>query len=125
MDLELISFKLCPYVQSSVITLLHKNVDHRVTHIDINDPPLWFEEVSPLGQVPVLRVDGKHILFESAVINEYLDEVTGGDMMPKDPILKAKNRAWMAFCGSLLADMFNLLGAGTFFHHNDHRNGLL
>jgi glutathione S-transferase len=32
--------------------------------------------------VPVLKVDDE-VLFESAVINEYLDEITGGDLQPK------------------------------------------
>jgi glutathione S-transferase len=54
MELELISFKLCPFVQSTVITLLQHNVDYKITYIDINDPPPWFEDVSPTGQVPIL-----------------------------------------------------------------------
>ncbi len=111
MDLELISFKLCPFVQSSVITLLHKQVGYRITYIDISDPPAWFDEISPTGQVPLVRIDNDSILFESAVINEFLDEVTGGGMMPSEPLIKAQNRAWTQFCGSILADARDLAGA--------------
>ena len=57
MKFELISFKTCPYVQRAVITLNHKNLEHSVTYIDLADPPAWFHEVSPLGKVPVLKVD--------------------------------------------------------------------
>ncbi|MEE9481097.1 MAG: glutathione S-transferase N-terminal domain-containing protein, partial [Kiloniellales bacterium] len=54
---QLISFKLCPFVQRSVITLLHKGIDFETTFIELSDPPPWFAALSPLGKVPVLRVD--------------------------------------------------------------------
>ncbi|MCW8962423.1 MAG: glutathione S-transferase family protein [Gammaproteobacteria bacterium] len=112
MNLELISFKLCPFVQSSVITLLHKGIEHKITFIDINDPPQWFDELSPTGQVPILRVDNDTVIFESAVINEFLNDAGGCGMMPDDPLQRALHRAWIQFCGSILGDMFNLVGAG-------------
>ena len=68
MDLELISTRRCPFVQRSIITLKHKNVPHKVTYIDVYDPPDWFKAISPLGKVPVLRVDGDTVLFESAAL---------------------------------------------------------
>lgn len=111
MELELISFKLCPFMQPAVITLLHKNIEHKVTYIDINDPPLWFDEISPTGQVPLLRIDNQSVVFESAVINEYLDEITSGGMMPNKPLPRALNRSWMLFCGTFFNDIFNLVGA--------------
>ena len=111
MDLELISFKLCPFVQSSVITLQHKGIEHKITFIDINDPPAWFDEISPTGQVPILWVNNDTVIFESAVINEYLNDMADCGMMPADPLQRALNRAWTQYCGSLLGDMFNLIGA--------------
>ncbi|HHT00269.1 MAG TPA: glutathione S-transferase family protein, partial [Thiomicrospira sp.] len=54
--LDLISFKLCPFVQRAVIVLKKKNIDFDITYIDLNNPPEWFKELSPLGQVPVLKV---------------------------------------------------------------------
>lgn len=111
MQLELISFKLCPYVQASAIILQYRNIEHKVTYIDINDPPLWFLELSPTGQVPVLKVDDT-VVFESAVIGEYLNDISGGDMMPADPLQRATNRAWIQFCNSMYGDVYNLIGAG-------------
>ena len=105
MSLELISFKTCPFVQRAVITLNHKNVEHSVTFIDLADPPGWFLEISPLHKVPVLKVDGE-ILFESAVINEYLDEITGGELQPTDPLERAKNRAWIEVASNMLGNSY-------------------
>lgn len=111
LDLELISFKLCPFVQRSVITLLHKDVPHRITYIDIANPPEWFADVSPFGKVPVMKVNGETVLFESAVIAEFIDEATPGSMQPKDPLVRAKNRAWTEFGSAAFMDMFELTGA--------------
>ena len=99
--LELISFKLCPFVQRSVIVLLKKDVDFDITYIDLDDKPSWFLKISPFGKVPVLRI-GTDVLFESAVINEYLDEITHPLLMDFDPLEKAKNRAWIEFGSNLL-----------------------
>ena len=110
MDLELISFKLCPFMQPSVITLLQHKVEHKITYIDINDPPPWFDELSPTGQVPILRVDNDQVIFESTIINEYLNEANNCGMMPDDPMQRALHRSWIQFCGSFFGDIFNLIG---------------
>lgn len=108
--MELISFKLCPFVQRAVIVLKNKNVDFDITYIDLSNPPEWFKEISPLGQVPVLKV-GDDVLFESSVIQEYVDEVTPPSLHPADTLLKAKNRAWIAFGGELNMDLFKMVNA--------------
>ena len=112
---RLISFDLCPYVQRCVVTLREKGIDHDVDYIDLSDRPDWFVALSPLGKVPVLEVtrdDGaKVVLFESVVINEYLDEVTEGSMLPADPLERARCRAWIEFGNALLSDAFSVTSA--------------
>jgi glutathione S-transferase len=112
--LELISFDICPYVQRSVILLKHKKVDFKLTFIDLGNPPEWFNKISPLGKVPVLIV--KHpemskpvVVFESAVINDYLDEVTPISLAPIEPLDKARERAWIAVSGELLGWLFTIM----------------
>lgn len=107
---ELISLNVCPFVQRSVITLLQKQVDFKLTYIDLNNPPKWFSEISPLGKVPVLKVEGA-VLFESAVINEYLDEVYRPAMHPDDPLIRAQNRAWIEFGSDMIMNHYNLMNA--------------
>jgi glutathione S-transferase len=104
-NLELISFKTCPFVQRAAITLGYKNVEHRITFIDLADPPDWFLEISPLQKVPVLKVDDE-VLFESAVINEYLDDITGAELQPKDSLGRAKNRAWIEVASNMLGNNY-------------------
>jgi len=52
---------------------------------------------NPYGKVPVL-VDGDGVLYESAVINEYLDEkFPQVQLMPADLLQRAKVRIWIDF----------------------------
>lgn len=97
---QLISFKLCPFVQRSVIILLEKGIDFDITYIDIKEPPEWFLAISPFGKVPVLKI-GDSVLFESAAINEYLDETHPPSMHPADPLRRAHNRAWIEYASNL------------------------
>ncbi|MEE9550667.1 MAG: glutathione S-transferase family protein [Candidatus Binatia bacterium] len=49
-------------------------------------------KLNPYGKVPVIDDDGR-ILFESCIINEYLDEqYPNPPLMPKDPYLRGRSR---------------------------------
>lgn len=103
--LTLVSFDLCPYVQRAAIVLAEKGVPFERINIDLSNKPDWFTKISPLGKVPLLRV-GNEVLFESAVIVEYLEETHGPPLHPADPLTKAKHRAWMEFGASMLSDIW-------------------
>lgn len=60
-----------------------------------------------MGKVPVLRA-GDTVLFESAVICEYLDEITPPSLHPSEPLLKALNRAWIEFSSELFMDLHRM-----------------
>lgn len=108
--LELVSHHLCPYVQRAAIALLEKNVPFRRTTIDLADKPEWFQRISPLGKVPVLRV-GKDVIFESAVICEYLDETHTPRLHPADPLERARHRAWIEFASTTLNTIWGFYSA--------------
>jgi glutathione S-transferase len=99
--LRLVSHRLCPYVQRAVIVLTEKAIPFERVYVDLARPPQWFTEISPLGKVPLLQV-GDNVLFESAIICEYLDETVGERMHPTDPLQRAQHRAWMEFGSAIL-----------------------
>lgn len=111
MELELIGFDLCPYVHRARITVLHKNIACNVTHINKTKPPAWFHLLAPSGKVPLLRINDNTVVFESAVINEYLNDITGNGLMPADPVRRALNRSWIEYGSGLLNDLKGLLRA--------------
>ncbi|MCB1620703.1 MAG: glutathione S-transferase family protein [Thiothrix sp.] len=108
--LELVSFKICPYVQRAVIALNEKGAEYTLTHLVPGEEPDWFKQVSPMGKVPVLLVDGTPV-FESAVIMEYVDEVYGPQLHPEDALQKALHRAWVEYCSSLLGAQYRMATA--------------
>ncbi len=113
--LRLISHKLCPYVQRAVIVAPEKGIEFERVDIDLADKPAWFLQISPTGKVPVLEVtepDGSvHIVFESAVIAEYLDEISGGRLLPTDVLARARERSWVEFASAALGDIGKLYSA--------------
>ncbi len=120
---ELISFKLCPFVQRAVIVLLEKGVDFDLTFINLQEPPDWFKAISPFGKVPVLRV-GEAVIFESAVIMEYLDEVNPPSLHPVDAVTRAVQRAWMEFASNLFMGQFRMVNAKGEEEFNQCRSAL-
>ncbi|WP_018873344.1 glutathione S-transferase family protein [Thioalkalivibrio sp. ALJ16] len=111
--LHLISFAICPFVQRSVITLKYKKVPFQLDLIDLLDPPDWFRERSPLGKVPLLIVDHDTVLFESAVINEYVDAITPPPLMPAEPLEQARTRAWIEYLSEQTFAQYQWMTATT------------
>jgi glutathione S-transferase len=110
--LTLISHDLCPYVQRAVIALSEKAVPFDRVYIDLADKPDWFLAISPLGKVPLLRVDDG-VIFESAVILEYLEETQPNPLHPADPLARAQHRAMIEFGSAILSDIWGLEIAAT------------
>ena len=99
---KLIAHTLCPYVQRSVITLLEKSVPYERLDIDLANKPEWFTRLSPMGKVPLLVLNEQEVLFESSVICEYIDTVTDGTLLATEPLLRAKQQAWIEFGSNIL-----------------------
>jgi glutathione S-transferase len=106
-ELVLVSHHLCPYVQRVAISLLEKGVAFERVYVDLSAKPAWFRAQSPLGKTPLLQVDGD-VLFESAVICEYLEDTLGPALHPTDPIERARHRGWIEFGSAILGDIWGL-----------------
>lgn len=69
-------------------------------------------ERNPYGKVPVLE-DGGAVIYESAIIDEYLDEkYPAVALMPKDCAARAQARIWVDYCNT------RLQRAGGFVAHD-------
>ncbi len=97
--IHLYSYQACPFARRTRMTLIEKGLDFELTEIDINNKPDNFATISPYGKVPVLLQGGERI-YESSIINEYLDETyPAPPLMPDSPIARAQARIWMDYCG--------------------------
>ena len=101
-EIEIYSAALCPFAHRSRLTLLEKGVPFKLIEIDLQNKPKNFGEISPYGKVPVLK-HGDQRVWESAIINEYLDEAfPEPPLLPKEPIQRAQARIWINFAETRL-----------------------
>ncbi len=100
MVVELYSARVCPYAQRTQLTLLEKNISYNLTEIDLQNKPDWFLNISPYQKVPVIS-NGRDRVWESSIINEYLEELfPEPSLMPKEPIKRAIARIWIDFANT-------------------------
>lgn len=93
--LQLYSAQPCPFAQRTRLVLIAKGLEFEINEIDLDHPPEDFRRLSPYGKVPLL-VHGETRIWESTVINEYLDEsFPQPALMPGPPAERAWARIWM------------------------------
>ena len=95
MMIKLYDFKSSPNCQRVKVVLAEKNLVYDTVPIDLRKQEQKTPEylkLNPYGKVPVLT-DDSTVLYESLIINEYLDEkYPNPPLMPKDPASRAKAR---------------------------------
>ena len=63
----------CPFSQRCRLVLFEKGMDFEIRDVDLFNKPEDIAVMNPYGQVPIL-VERDLILYESNIINEYIDE---------------------------------------------------
>src|SRR6476619_6134064 len=82
----------CPFSQRCRLVLFEKGMDFEVRDVDLFNKPEDISTMNPYGQVPIL-VERELILYESNIINEYIDErFPHPQLMPADPVMRARAR---------------------------------
>jgi glutathione S-transferase len=105
-EIKLYSARACPFAHRSRIVLGEKKIAFELIEIDLQNKPAWYGSVSLYGKVPALEHGGQRIV-ESAVINEYLDEVFPEPrLLPRAPAERALARIWIDFANTRLAPAF-------------------
>ena len=93
--IKLYDFPSSPNCQRVKVVLAEKNLVYDTVPIDLRKQEQKTPEylkLNPYGKVPVLT-DDSTVLYESLIINEYLDEkYPDPPLMPKDPASRAKAR---------------------------------
>jgi stringent starvation protein A len=82
----------CPFSQRCRLVLFEKGMDFEVRDVDLFNKPEDISTMNPYGQVPIL-VERELILYESNIINEYIDErFPHPQLMPADPLMRSRAR---------------------------------
>lgn len=99
--IKLYDFPRCPYCRKVKIALLEKEIKYENIPVDLNKKEQkkpWFLKLNPNGKVPVL-VDGTKVIYESTVINEYLEEKSDTPpLLSKNKYKRAKVRMLVEYC---------------------------
>jgi len=99
-ELQFYSNDVCPFAYRVRLTLAEKTIEHTSHTIDLLDIPDWYYKISPTGNVPLLK-HGDKIVWESNVINEYLEEVYPEiPLLPENPVERAHARIWIEYCNT-------------------------
>ena len=93
--IKLYDFKSSPNCQRVKVVLAEKDLPYDIAPIDLRAQEQKtpdYLKLNPYGKVPVLTDDAT-VLYESLIINEYLEEkYPNPPLLPKDPAKKAKAR---------------------------------
>jgi glutathione S-transferase len=93
--IKLYDFKSSPNCQRVKVVLAEKNLPYEIVPVDLTKKEQKNPEylrMNPYGKVPVLT-DDSTVLYESLIINEYLEEkYPNPPLLPKDPAKKARGR---------------------------------
>jgi len=82
----------CPFSQRCRLVLFEKGMDFEIRDVDLYNKPEDISIMNPYGQVPIL-VERDLILYESNIINEYIDErFPHPQLMPADPVQRGRAR---------------------------------
>ena len=85
----------CPYSHRSRFVLFEKGMDFEIRDVHLFSKPEEIMAMNPYGQVPIL-VERDLILYESNIINEYIDErFPHPQLMPGDPVDRARVRLFL------------------------------
>lgn len=85
----------CPFSHRCRFVLFEKGMDYEINDLDLYNKPDEINVMNPYGQVPIL-VERDLILYESNIINEYIDErFPHPQLMPADPVMRARTRLFL------------------------------
>ncbi|WP_375514509.1 glutathione S-transferase family protein [uncultured Nostoc sp.] len=108
-EIKIYSAVVCPYAHRSRLVLQEKGIDFDLIEIDLQNKPEGFKDISPYGKVPAIA-HNNHRVWESAVINEYLNEVfPNPPLLPSSSIAKAQARIWIDFANTRFVPAFSAL----------------
>lgn len=94
--MKLYYFPISTYSQKALIGFYEKEVTFERELVRVLDPDVrsLYEEVYPIGKIPLLVAEEDHMIPEASIIIEYLDQnySAGPQLIPTDPTASRKVR---------------------------------
>ena len=110
--MQLYSGTTDPFSHRCRFVLYEKGMDFQVIDVDMYNKPEDIAVMNPYNRLPVL-VERDLILYESNIINEYIDErFPHPQLMPADPVMRARARLMLYNMEKELFDNVEALESG-------------
>ncbi|MBF0612798.1 MAG: glutathione S-transferase family protein [Magnetococcales bacterium] len=106
MFLEMYQFLSCPYCHRASVAIALSGLPCTFHTVDPANKPESFLHLWPQGSVPLLVVDGVHLLPDSTAISEYLNDRVDGRLHPS----KLEERALHRYAIEVIGASLRLLG---------------
>lgn len=91
--LRVFAMRFCPYAERTVLVLNAKNIQYDLVFINLDHKPEWIFNYSPKGTVPALEYEEGKAIFDSTIINVYLDEkYPEVPLQSSDPLRRAQDK---------------------------------
>src|SRR4051812_10379445 len=90
--MKLVGTKTSPYVRKIRVILAEKNLTCEFVEESAWTADTKVPNFNPLNKVPALVMDDGEAIYDSMVISEYLDAMSGGGLIPTDPAERARTR---------------------------------
>ncbi|OCT69981.1 hypothetical protein XELAEV_18036907mg [Xenopus laevis] len=104
--------RFCPFAQRAKLVLVAKGIKHEVVFVNTLNKPDWFFEKSPFGLVPAIETSKGQLIYESAIVCDYLDEVfPGKKLTPEDPFQNAQQKMLLEHFSKASSLLFKIVGA--------------
>jgi len=102
--LTLYHFQSSPWCWKVRIALAEKGLEYEAIIPENRNSDPGFRKLTPIGKVPVLVLEDGTSIYESTIINEYLeDRYPAPPLMPNDPADKARARMFEEIADAYLA----------------------
>jgi glutathione S-transferase len=90
--MKLVGSRTSPYVRKVRVILAEKQLAHEFIEESAWTPGTTVPRYNPLNKVPALVMDNGDTIYDSAVISEYLDAISGGSLIPAGAVERARAR---------------------------------
>ena len=100
-DITVYSYRRCPFAMRVRMTLHEKSIPFRVIEEDLKNFSEKLKKLHPEACVPLL-IHGDTVVYESAIITEYLDDqFPENALMPQNALDKMRVRQWTYWCNHI------------------------
>ena len=90
--MKLVGSKTSPYVRKARVILAERSIPFEFVEESAWTAETTVPRYNPLNKVPALVMDDGESIYDSIVICEYLDAISGGGLIPPEPRARARVR---------------------------------